>query len=170
MKTQSAFTLIELLVTLSVVAILATVALPKLQYVIVSNRMTTKTNELVGSINFARGEAITRTSQTFTIEALDAAQWGKGWKIVKYDTAKEPKIIKIFEFKEDQILIQEKDSLSSISFLARGRLREEYAFYICSEGHLEGRIVEIKTVGRASVERCSFSSKKNACTNPFDCS
>lgn len=58
------FTLIELLITIAVAAILIMVAVPSFTNIIVSNKLTTTANDLVGSINLARMEAIKRNATT----------------------------------------------------------------------------------------------------------
>ncbi len=78
------FTLVELMIGLLVLAILATVAIPSIQPLIRTNRLTTETNSLVTDFSFARSEAITRavpvtlcTSSSGT--ACDGAQdWSHG--------------------------------------------------------------------------------------------
>jgi type IV fimbrial biogenesis protein FimT len=60
MKHNSGFTLIELLVTLSIVVILATVAVPNMQQFMTSNRLAGITTEYMGAFNLARSEAIKR--------------------------------------------------------------------------------------------------------------
>lgn len=54
------FTLIELLVTIAVASVLLGIAVPSFRTMMISNRLTTQTNDIVGAINFARSEAITR--------------------------------------------------------------------------------------------------------------
>lgn len=57
-KKNHGFSLIELVVTVSVAAILVTIALPGFQNLIVSNRLISQTNQLVTAIHYARNEAI----------------------------------------------------------------------------------------------------------------
>jgi type IV fimbrial biogenesis protein FimT len=56
------FTLIELLVTVTILAIVAAIALPNLQSFLVSNRISAITNEFIGILNYARSEAIARNA------------------------------------------------------------------------------------------------------------
>ena len=56
----SGFTLIELLVTVAVIAIVLTIGVPSFQQVIMTNRMATQANDLLGSMNLARSEAVKR--------------------------------------------------------------------------------------------------------------
>jgi len=66
MKKSSGFTLIELIVTVSIAAILMSIAVPSFKTMIDSNRLSTGTNELVSAFILARSEALKR-SQTVTV-------------------------------------------------------------------------------------------------------
>ena len=56
------FTLIELMVTLAVVGILSTVAVPSIRNIIKDHRLSGYTNDLIGDMNYARSEALKRSS------------------------------------------------------------------------------------------------------------
>jgi len=80
------FTLIELMVTITVLAVLASIAIPSFSDVIRNNRTAAATNEFVSALNLARSEAIKRGSPV-TICAAEsatkcggnAAGWTNGW-------------------------------------------------------------------------------------------
>lgn len=83
------FGLIELIVTVSIVAILAAVALPSFGTMINGSRTATQASDLVAALNLARNEAITR-NRAVTICAASTAsgtptacgsagQWNQGW-------------------------------------------------------------------------------------------
>ena len=83
------FTLIELMVTLSVLAIILGIAVPSFQGMVLRNRLTSETNNLVSALAIARSEAIKR-GRVVTIcktanpdAAMPAcaagANWGNGW-------------------------------------------------------------------------------------------
>lgn len=91
LKNQKAFTLVELLVTLSVLAILLSIALPNFQRQIANNRTSVLAEDLIGAINFARIEAIKRGKAITFCPMNDAktgcgSDWKKGWFVV-VDTA-----------------------------------------------------------------------------------
>jgi type IV fimbrial biogenesis protein FimT len=56
------FTLIELMVTLVVAVVLLVIAVPSFRSIMLSNRLNTVANELVGTINATRVEAIKRNA------------------------------------------------------------------------------------------------------------
>lgn len=60
MKKEHGFTLIELMVGLIIAAVLLAIGVPSFTNLIVSNRLTTQTNEIIATINFARSEAVKR--------------------------------------------------------------------------------------------------------------
>ncbi|WP_285834464.1 GspH/FimT family pseudopilin [Kangiella sp. TOML190] len=73
------FTLIELMVTISLVAILAAIAVPSFDSLIKANRLTGTANELLGAISSARSEAIKNRSQVTL--APKAGSWINGWTV-----------------------------------------------------------------------------------------
>jgi len=52
------FTMVELMVTIAVMAILAAVAVPSMQGILASSRLTSDANDVLAALNLARSEAI----------------------------------------------------------------------------------------------------------------
>jgi type IV fimbrial biogenesis protein FimT len=87
----SGFTLIELLVTVAVIAIVLTIGVPSFHQVIMTNRMATQANDLLGSMNLARSEAVKRGQRVALCKTADpfaatpacttSGAWGQGWLI-----------------------------------------------------------------------------------------
>jgi type IV fimbrial biogenesis protein FimT len=69
------FTLVELLVTITVLAILATVAAPNLRELLKTNRVTAQNNEIVGLLNLAKSEAIRRSAPVPVVFSSQAGGW-----------------------------------------------------------------------------------------------
>jgi Tfp pilus assembly protein FimT len=170
MKTQTAFTLLEVMVIVVLIAVLASVALPNFRAMILNNRITTKANELIASINYARGETITHTGQSFALRSIDT-DWSKGWEIVQLDATSDPEIMKVFQYPNDQIFLSETNAQTQLTFLARGRVFSNnippYTFDICHPKHPYGRRIQVAPTGRASIKRCSVTvsdSEQDSCS------
>ncbi|MDI5890439.1 GspH/FimT family pseudopilin [Halomonas rhizosphaerae] len=73
------FTLIELLVTIAVAIILATIAVPNFQSMIVRNRLVADHNEVLTGLSYARSEAVKRREKVSAVITPDAD--GNGWKL-----------------------------------------------------------------------------------------
>ncbi|MCZ6687956.1 MAG: GspH/FimT family pseudopilin [Gammaproteobacteria bacterium] len=89
MKNRSScygMTLIELLLVVSVVAILLANGIPSFREMIMDNRRTAAINELVGTIQFARGEAAKRNREVVLCPSGGGSQctadpWNLGWLV-----------------------------------------------------------------------------------------
>lgn len=62
-KLSRGFTLIEMMVTITISAILLTVVAPNMRNFIVSNRLTSNANEIIGALGLARSEAVRRNQR-----------------------------------------------------------------------------------------------------------
>ncbi|MDP2835102.1 MAG: GspH/FimT family pseudopilin [Pseudomonadota bacterium] len=86
---QRGLTLIELLVTMSIAVILLTIGVPSFVDMITSNTATSYANDLLGDINYARSEAITRGCRVVVCKGTATAvgsdctigNWEDGWKV-----------------------------------------------------------------------------------------
>ena len=73
------FTLTELLVTMSVLAIVATAALPSFSQFIASQRVRSAASDLASAFTLMRSEAVKRN--TSTTLAPDGSTWSAGWVV-----------------------------------------------------------------------------------------
>lgn len=78
------FTLIELMVTLSIAAVLLTVAAPSFSTFQRNAQLTSFANTVVATLNAARGEAIKRGRNALLVPS-DNTSWSSGW-VVFVDT------------------------------------------------------------------------------------
>ncbi|MEH3021124.1 MAG: GspH/FimT family pseudopilin [Pseudomonas oryzihabitans] len=74
------FTLIEMLVVVALMGIFLAIAAPSFAGLIRANRVQAAADELVGVLQYARGEAVTR-GVTVTLTATDANAWNAGFTL-----------------------------------------------------------------------------------------
>jgi type IV fimbrial biogenesis protein FimT len=86
-RSDRGFTLIELMVTMTVLGVLAMVAVPSFNEAILSNRLASFANNFMASAQLARSEAIKRNSTVRLCRSADGAScaaggtWQQGWII-----------------------------------------------------------------------------------------
>jgi type IV fimbrial biogenesis protein FimT len=89
------FTLLELLVAMAVAAVLVTVAIPSYRGLVSRNAMAAQVNDLVGDLQYARSQAVTRGQRVYLCKSsdqktclckssnektcADAGDWSQGW-------------------------------------------------------------------------------------------
>lgn len=158
---QRGFTLIELLVTLSVAAILLTVAVPNFQIFVMNNRMATQANDLITALNLARSEAVKRAANVTVCASSNTTSctgtWAQGW-IVR-DAAGTP--IRVQQaLGGASTLSGGTDVASTITFTSTGRTTipttatpASTTLTLCppSPASVQGRIIQIERTGRTRV-------------------
>lgn len=84
------FTLVELMLTITILAIVAMVAIPSFERMILENRIASQTNELSSLIGFARSEAVKRTGGFVTLcpstdnaSCASSNSWENGWIVMR---------------------------------------------------------------------------------------
>ncbi|WP_158290116.1 GspH/FimT family pseudopilin [Ramlibacter sp. WS9] len=80
MRTSRGFTIIELLVVMTVIGILAGIAVPSFRNFIAQQRVKSASYEVSTSLLFARSEAIKRNAQVKVAPAA-GTDWGTGWNV-----------------------------------------------------------------------------------------
>jgi prepilin-type N-terminal cleavage/methylation domain-containing protein len=81
MKTKrGGFTMIELIVTMSVVAILAAIAIPSFVAISQGERRIAEVNDMVLALNYARSEAVKQNSPT-GVSVTANGSWAGGWNV-----------------------------------------------------------------------------------------
>jgi len=79
------FSMTELVVVMSLVAILAAIAVPSFKYVTTSNRISSELNGLLGNLQYARSEAVKQGLPVTVCSSTDGATcnggavWQSGW-------------------------------------------------------------------------------------------
>lgn len=76
---SSGFSLVELMVALAILAIVVAIALPDYQSSMASNREASASNILLGTMQFARSEAVTRRTPVTVCPSQNASTCGSDW-------------------------------------------------------------------------------------------
>jgi type IV fimbrial biogenesis protein FimT len=85
---QGGFTLIELVVSVTILVILAWVAVPSINSAMLGNRLASYANDFVASAQFARSEALKRNAPVILCRSSDGAacaadgDWTQGWIVM----------------------------------------------------------------------------------------
>jgi type IV fimbrial biogenesis protein FimT len=166
MRNVHGFTLVEMLITLVLGAILLTLAIPNMQSVIINNRITTQTNELVSALSLARMEAIRRgapvslCSSTNQSTCSGAADWSTGWIVlVDNNSSGAPsvsEVIRSWDALDGEPTLVEAASASYIRYLGSGftditgGVTRTFTHTITGCTGTQGRTVSISAAGRVS--------------------
>jgi type IV fimbrial biogenesis protein FimT len=155
---RNGFTLIELIVTISVAAILLALAVPSFQSLMISNRITAQTNDLVSDLAFARSEAIKRGATVTVCYANTATScgagtdWTQGWMVfVDAGTAGDATGDTILRLHE---ALRGNNTLTSsvnhyISYYPSGTVDAPETFTLCHAA-VQGRTVAVSASGRVN--------------------
>ena len=85
MPVNSGFTMLELMIALSIGAILATIAVPSYQSMMVQSRLATQANEFLTALHFSRSEAVKRGMRITMCKSSSGttctagSNWQDGW-------------------------------------------------------------------------------------------
>lgn len=157
-KRVRAFTLVELVITLTIAAILATIALPAVGRFIHSNRLASIANNFVGTLSLARSEALKRATNagvcpSNTGTACVGTSWASGWIVfVDVDgnsawTASDV-VLRAYEPVTADTTINGSTSL--IVYDSQGRVPTNGigSYVVCNTKLGQNRTVEVNSSGR----------------------
>jgi type IV fimbrial biogenesis protein FimT len=166
------FTFIELMIVMTMVAVMAAIALPNLGQFIANNRLKSQMYDMLESINIARSEAVKRKVKTVMCRSADptattpacggtANTWTTGWIVYAkgdandaYNSATDT-IIGIGNAADDTVNIMSNGSGNSyLVYKPDGSLNEAgtVVYAICDDrGESHGKQISIALVGRASI-------------------
>jgi type IV fimbrial biogenesis protein FimT len=152
MKIERGFTLLELLVTLAVAGVLLTVAVPSFKTTITNNRQIAQTNELLGSLMYARSEAITENKSAVICASTDGStcgtDWSQGW--IVYSSADASKILRSHSALDGGNKLYDGTIGSSITFNSNGTSTASGTFTLCdSRGSSEAHAIGLSATGIA---------------------
>ena len=159
---ERAYTLVELLVTISIVAILATLALPSYFFLVNSSRHNAEINEFIGGAMLTRSEAVKRGQQTALCTSVDGtscstvANWDEGWIAFVDSNANDVRdssevLVKIREAMKSGFSFRSSGSIGKkIRFQANGMPLESGTLTLCDpRGVSKVEAVIVTASGRA---------------------
>lgn len=157
MRYSRAFTLIELMVTISVLAVVISLAAPSFSRLLQDNRMLTVANELQSSLQLARAEAIKRKTNVVLCKSNNTANdcasgtnWQEGWLMRSSDG-----VIKVWDAVQGTTLT---GPTNGITFRGNGLTSTAEstwtaAYSSCSQN----RSITVSTTGRATLTKGNCS-------------
>ena len=81
------FTIIELMLVLTVLGVLAAMALPSLSDLVKGQRVKTASSDVYASLIYARSEAIKRAADVAVVPNTPTGDWAAGWKVTYTDAS-----------------------------------------------------------------------------------
>ena len=153
------FTVVELMVAMAIAAVLLGMALPAFNGFIEQRTMTTRVNEFILAVHYARSEAA-KLGGLVSVQSVDASdsdnEWGQGYCVTVGDPGDCDDPLRMFTLMDDTTLdaTDDFDDETTFSFNSRGLLTMdgEGTFRLCStdENVDPGRLIEVNLIGRVT--------------------
>lgn len=166
------FTLVELMITLAVAAILLMIAVPSFKHIMVETNLSDVNNDLVGDLQFARTEAVSR--QVTVQVASSSGGWQNGWtvEIPPAGTAAgaTAQILRMHPAIPAQYVVAAAPA-SSVTYVGQGTLRAGSAgscFTISAPNgsHNQPRFLQVLPAGMLQQTTGGATPATPACTAP----
>ena len=150
-------TLIELVITLSIAAILMTIAVPSFQDLMRNNRTAVQVNEFLTTLNLARSEAVKRGASVSVCSSInstacrtsDQTNWAGGW--ILYVTGSSPlEILRVWPAMSGTATFTA--TAGEVTFRGTGQAAAAITFTYTPTGCSgdQQRTIAVSAVGRAS--------------------
>lgn len=168
MRTLNGFTIAEALITVTILGILATIAVPAFAQLWRSQQLDSSTQMMLRSLALARQEAIKR-GRSLTL-ANNAATWSRGWRLFQDDNNNghydpDELLLRTFPALPEGISLTGNTNVRSyIRYTSSGRATLLNGGYqmgtltICQTGHTRGNTMTLNNGGRvhqtSAVEAC----------------
>lgn len=130
-KRHEGFTLLEMMVSISILAILVTLAIPSFSEIMLSSKLKSYSSYMVSSIYLARGEALKRNTTINLCVSGDglkctAGNWENGWIVLSRD-----QVIHRQQALGKGYKVIELTGQTDLKFQSSGLLSQPAAFTIC---------------------------------------
>lgn len=147
MRRHSGFTLLELMVVLAIAAIIFGMAVPSFMQLTIRNRIVSYTNDFIGTVNFARSEAIRRAAPVSICPTPDGAAcggaWSDGWIVFANADGDSPAevdagepVLKVYDgLAADYSLNSEAAIATDLTYAADGSANVTGVLAVCHEGN-----------------------------------
>jgi len=150
-RSQTGLTLVELLITMLIAAVIGSMAIPSFNNLVKENRVTTQTNEFVGSLVLARMEAIKR-KVNIDVVADNGNNWDQGWHIM----VNNGETLQVFSKFKGGTTLTSAAGRNVFQFDPNGRVNHADSLTLCTpQSQIKGRSISISNTGRVSTQTVS---------------
>ncbi|MFZ5483224.1 MAG: GspH/FimT family pseudopilin [Pseudomonadota bacterium] len=155
MKPQAGFTLIELLVTVSVLAVLLTIAVPSFQNAFTINRVSSAAVDFNTALNLARSEAVRQGVRITLLSTSGNNDWSAGWTMfadLDADNTLDAgeTVLRRGNAMPANVTLRSSAGINStLAFTPTGRVNSAGIFAMCNNNALiDAKLVIVNNVGR----------------------
>ena len=152
------FTLIELLITVTIVGILAKLAVPAMQQMILAQNVRSATGDLQTALYYARSEAIKRASNVDIVPT--SGDWKSGW---------------VVQLSGGGTVLRQHDAVgtqlssmagTTITYRSDGRVTSTPATIVVTTSNtsVQARCIKVDLSGRPNVNNYAFGGGTNTCS------
>lgn len=150
------FTVTEMVITISIMTILASIAVPSFRNATLASQLRASANSLLAGTRLARSEAIKRNATVAMCPSSDgsscaAGTWEQGWIITSGGT-----VLFAQPAATRGVSITEASGLTTLSFPAFGAGVTSASFTVCRKTPTAGReerVLNLNATGRATISR-----------------
>lgn len=157
-RAAAGFTVIELMFVIALAAVLLSIGLPSLTNLVISNRLSSVSADLMTDLTFARATAISRAQRVGICASNDQAtcngsSWQQGWMIYvdansnnAFDVATET-IVRVHDALPSGLTVTATPPALDVVFRPSGPADAARSFLVCKTGFI-GRTIAINATGR----------------------